>query len=288
MKPLVVVSHYDRRSIAPLEGLLDSLDHHPAGVDHERVICVNTTGAPALPDYLKRRVHGVLERNNSGMNIGAWDAAWRHWRGRPAYLFLQDECFAVRDGWMAQVLQALQVPGVGLVGESPNPGWDKPWDVLRDGPGKAALPEHFINGEPANRVDVYLHHIRRYGIDPGEGGRHLRSLAWALRGPVLEQIGGFPLGANYGECIAAEIGVSRSVVAHGMGLGMVGPAPFHVFRHHEWNQDTPGGAYSQKSPGLEIARLREENAALRARLENPTLADLWRALRRRGRARVVK
>ena len=105
---------------------------------------------------------------------------------------------------------------------------------------------------------------------------------------MLEQIGGFPLGANYGECIAAEIGVSRSVVAHGMGLGMVGPAPFHVFRHHEWNQDTPGGAYSQKSPGLEIARLREENAALRARLENPTLADLWRALRRRGRARVVK
>ena len=285
MKPLVVISHYDRRSAEPLTGLLDSLDRFTAGVGHERVISVNATGAPALPASLRQRVHGVLERPNAGMNIGAWDAAWRHWPGRPAYLFLQDECFAVRDGWMALVMQALEAPGTGLVGESLNPAWDKPWDRLREGPGKAELPEHFIDGCPANRVDVYLHHMRRYGIDPGEGGRHLRSLVWALRGPVLEAIGGFPQGANYGECIAAEIGVSRAVASRGLALATLGPAPFHAFRHLEWSQG-PGGPYTQISPGLELSRLQEENAQLRMRLDNPTLSDLWRALWRRGRKQV--
>ncbi|MFT3755794.1 MAG: hypothetical protein QM769_07565 [Pseudoxanthomonas sp.] len=284
MKPLVVISHYDRRSAEPLVGLLDSLDRFPAGADYERVISVNATGAPPLPASLRQRVHGVLERPNVGMNIGAWDAAWRHWPGRPVYLFLQDECFAVREGWMTLALQALEASGVGMAGESPNPAWDNSWDALRKGPGKAELPEHFIGDRSANRVDVYLHHMRRYGIDPGEGGRHLRSLVWAMRGSVLELIGGFPQGGNYGECIAAEIGVSRSVLAHGLALGMIGPSPFHAFRHLEWNQDQPGGPFTQKPP-QELLRLRQENADLRARLDNPTLSDLWRALQRRGRKR---
>ncbi|HCH0556592.1 TPA: hypothetical protein NKO30_006724 [Pseudomonas aeruginosa] len=283
MKPLVVISFYDRRSPARLEALLDSLDSFQTGVDHERVICVNATGGPSLPEGVRRRVHGVFERPNAGMNIGAWDAAWRHWPGRPAYLFLQDECFAVREGWMELVLQALQVPGVGLVGESLNPAWDRPWDALREGPGKSELPEHFIDGRPDNRVDVYLHHMRRYGIDPGDGGRHLRSLVWALRGQVLEAIGGFPQGANYGECIAAEIGVSRAVIARGLTLQTLGPAPFHAFRHFEWSQEKPGGPFTQKSLGQELSRLRQENSELRARLNAPTLSDLWRALTKRGR-----
>lgn len=284
MKPLVVISFYDRRSTAPLEGLLDSLDRHPAGADHERVICINATGAALLPDSIRMRVDDVLERPNIGMNIGAWDAAWRRWPDRPAYLFLQDECYAVREHWLALALQALAGQDVGLVGESLNSAWDKPWSVLRDGPGKAQLPEHFIDGQLANRVDVYLYHIRRYGIDPGDCGRHLRSLIWAMRGEVLAAIGGFPQGANYGECIAAEIGVSRAVESRGLTLSTLGPAPFHAIRHLEWNQDVPGGTYTQKSAAQELTRLRKENEELRSRLETPRLSDLWRALRGRVRS----
>lgn len=243
MKPLVAISFYDRRDPRDLERLLDTLDRYDAGAGHERVVAVNSAGGEPLPARIRERVHGVLERENTGMNIGAWDGAWRHWRGRPAYLFLQDECRARRDGWLSGFLDALADPAVGMVGESLNPSWDKPWELLRDGPGKAELREHLLDGQPANRVDVYLHHMRRYGIDPGMGGRHLRSLAWALRGDTLEALGGFPQGANYGECIAAEIGVSRAVEALGLQLREVGPEPFHAISHVEWRQASPGGPY---------------------------------------------
>lgn len=279
MKPLVVISFYDRRPIEPLLQLLDSLDRHDAGVAYERVICVNETGSQPLPVEVTSRVDGVLARVNLGMNIGAWDAAWRQWPHHPAYLFLQDECYAVRDGWLAGALAAVADPSVGLAGESMNTAWDKCWDDLRAGPGQSALPEHFIDGEAANRVDVYLHHIRRYGIDPGAGGRHLRSLAWVARNDVLEQIGGFPVGANYGECIAAEIATSRAVEAKGFKLGQIGPAPFHTFRHIEWNQDQPGGTFTHK-PVMhrELQRLKKEVSALQRRVDLPTFGELGKGL----------
>lgn len=264
--PLVVISFYDRRPVEPLEALLDSLDRHPAGAAHERVICVNAGGGPALPDALAQRVQAVHVRANDGMNIGAWNAAWQRWNDRPAYLFLQDECRAVTDGWLDAYLCALADAGVGLVGECLNPSWEATWEALRDGPGRARLPEHEIDGVPANRVDVYLAAMRRFGIDPGATGRHLRALAWATTGDVMRRIGGFPQGRGYGECIAAEIGVSRAVEAAGLRLRQVGPAPFHVFRHREWNQDTPGGPFTHRPVQLmELQALRAEVERLRER-----------------------
>lgn len=266
MNILIAISWYDRRPLEPLLALLDSLDRHPAGARCERVLCVNTTGSQRVPAAVAARLHGVLERPNVGMNIGAWDAAWRHWPGRDAYLFLQDECYAVRDDWLALVQRCLADRDTGLCGEALNPAWDKPWEQLRNGPGRDVLPEHFIDGEPANRVDVYLQRMRAHGIDPGFGGRHLRSLVWALRGDVLSAIDGFISGANYGECIAAEIGTSRAVAALGLELREFGPAPFHAFRHREWNQDRPGGPFTHKPVLLnEIVRLREEVSELRRR-----------------------
>lgn len=282
-RPLVVISFYDRRPVAPLEALLDTLDAHPAGVDHDRVVCINAGGGPALPDAIAQRVHDVLVRPNDGMNIGAWDAAWRHWKGRPAYLFLQDECRSVADGWLQAFLDALADPAVGLVGESLNATWDAPWDALRDGPGMHRLPEHVLDGVAANRVDVYLDALRRFGIDAGDRARHLRALIWAIRGPVLQAIDGFPQGRNYGECIAAEIGVSRAIEAAGLQLRQVGPSPFHVFRHREWNQDRAGGAFTHRPVHLdELRALRAEVEQLRmvAARRSGWLERLRRAARR--------
>jgi len=289
MKPLVAISFYDRRPMAPLLRLLDSLDEFSAGAEYQRVICINSTGMESLPSAIVDRVDGVLERENLGMNIGAWDAAYRQWPGRPAYVFLQDECYAVRDGWMSQALAAVQEPSVGLAGESFNAAWDQTWDELRNGPGKNSLPEHFVDGATANRVDVYLHHMRHYGIDPGASGRHLRSLAWAARGEVLASIGGFPQGGNYGECIAAEIGVSRAIEARGLALRSIGPSPFHVFRHVEWNQDKPGGPFTHKPVLLrELQSLREEVKTLRERLDSPSYGDLGRGLLARLGIREIR
>jgi hypothetical protein len=141
--------------------------------------------------------------------------------------------------------------------------------VLREAQGRDTLPEHVLDGEPANRVDVYLNAMRRYDIDPGSSGRHLRSLVWGLRGDVLKRLGGFPQGSDYGTCIAAEIGTSRAVEALGLALAEIGPTPFHYIRHRDWNQDTPGGPWTHRPAQLmERDRLRQKIATLEGRLES--------------------
>src|SRR5690606_31973330 len=104
----------------------------------------------------------------------------------------------------------------------------------------------FIDGGPAERVDSYLDFMRRNNIDPGETGRHLRSLIWFASRDTLEAIDGFPIGVNYGECIAAEIAVSRKVEALGGKVEQVAEEPFCFFRHLEFNRDYPGAPFTHK------------------------------------------
>lgn len=265
--PLVVISHYDRRPVEPLIELIDSMRQHDAGAAHHCVVMTNRTHASTLPACVTSRIDAHAHRHNLGMNIGAWDAAWRRWDGRPAYLFLQDDCFITRDGWLRAMLDRLADPGIGLVGESMNVAWAKPWPALREAQGRDVLPEHTLDGQPANRVDVYLAEMQRHGIDPGPTGRHLRSLVWGVRGDVMSRLDGFPQGSDYGTCIAAEIGTSRAVESLGLQLAEVGPSPFHYIRHRDWNQDAPGGAWTHRPVHLvERERLRQRVATLEERI----------------------
>jgi len=265
--PLVVISHYDRRPVEPLVDLIDSMQRHAAGAAHQCVVMTNKTHASTLPACVTSRIDAHASRPNLGMNIGAWDAAWRRWQDRPVYLFLQDDCVIARPGWLRAVLDRLSEPGVGLVGESLNKAWDKPWPVLRDAQGRDVLPEHMLDGRPANRVDVYLAALQRYGIEPGATARHLRSLVWGARGDVLRRLDGFAQGSDYGTCIASEIGTSRAVEALGLALAEIGPTPFHYIRHRDWNQDAPGGAWTHRPAQLiERERLRQTIATLEDRL----------------------
>ncbi len=278
--PLVVISHYDRRPVEPLVELVESIGALPSGAAYQCVVMTNKTHASALPSCVASLVDAHASRANLGMNIGAWDAAWRRWPGRPAYLFLQDDCLVVRGGWLQAALDALADPAVGLVGESMNIGWARPWEVLRGAQGRDILPEHTLDGKPANRVDVYLAAMQRYGIDPGASGRHLRSLVWGVRGEVLQQLDGFPIGSDYGTCIAAEIGTSRAVEALGLQLAEIGPTPFHYIRHRDWNQDAPGGAWTHRPVQLiERDRLRQRVATLEQRLASVAPASPFAGFR---------
>lgn len=291
--PLVVISHYDRRPIEPLVELLDSIQQHDAGAAHHCVVMTNSTHASTLPACVTSRVDAHAHRANRGMNIGAWDAAWLRWGGRPAYLFLQDDCFIAREGWLQAMLERLADPATGLVGESMNVAWAKPWSVLREAQGRDVLPEHTLGGQPANRVDVYLAEMRRHGIDPGPTGRHLRSLVWGVRGDVMSRLDGFPQGSDYGTCIAAEIGTSRAVEAMGLRLEEVGPSPFHYIRHRDWNQDVPGGPWTHRPVHLvERECLRRKVEALEERIATMTrtspIASLRAALGRGNRQGNVR
>jgi hypothetical protein len=245
---LVVVSYYDRREAQPLRRLLDSLGDLDAGLAYDTCVVANrdTEGALGLP--LAPGVR-ILERENSGMNIGAWDHGWRACPGYRGYLFLQYECYAVRPGWLAAFASAAQGEGVGLVGESFNTRWQHGWDDLRSMWSSHRMPGHDIQGKPANRVDVYLDFFRRNAIPPGTDGGHLRSLVWFATREVLERIGGFPIGSSYGECIAAEIGVSKRVQALGLRTVQVAAAPFHYLRHREWVLDPRSNQFVHRRLG---------------------------------------
>jgi len=240
---LVVISYYDQRPVEPLFNLLQSLEGYPSGGAHDVCVVVNDGQQHPVAAKELDAIPLVMHRPNIGMNIGAWDHGWRRHPGYRDYLFLQDECYAVAPSWLDAFRARSKLVGAGLVGESMNPAWNSPWEKLREERRDTALREHTLNGEPANRVDVYLDFMRRHGIDPGPSGQHLRALVWFANAEVLTQIGGFPVGANYGECIASEIAVSRRIAACGYALAQVADRPFSYFRHREWKEKFRGGPF---------------------------------------------
>jgi hypothetical protein len=239
----VVISFYDRRSSDKLEALLSSMCRFDAGVPFACQVVVNRTNDQDLTLPPCPFPRAIAYRENVGMNIGAWEHGWRMNAESQHYLFLQDECLVVREKWGAAFSERCADPSVGLVGEAFNPAWEHSWDRLKALHCGSSLLDHFVDGRPAGRIEAYLDAMKRWGVDPGASGRHLRSLAWAASRDTLRLIGGFPIGANYGECIAAEIAVSRKCEANRQRLVQVREAPFHFVHHREWTQEAPGATF---------------------------------------------
>ena len=231
---LVVVSFYDGRPRQELDDLLHDLATIPAGWPFSVLVVVNQERAE--PTVVTATLPGlqVLHRPNAGYNIGAWDHGFRSARDHDVYLFLQQECRVRRPNWLLPFVQRLQLPGVGLVGERANPAWDRPWDELERRFVGHELHGHFIDGKPATRLATYRHFFAQHGIEAGPRGDHLQTLVLAATGATLRRIGGFPVGRDYGESIAAEISVSKRVQALGLTAEQLGPRPFTCFTHPQW------------------------------------------------------
>jgi GT2 family glycosyltransferase/2-polyprenyl-3-methyl-5-hydroxy-6-metoxy-1,4-benzoquinol methylase len=231
---LVVVAHYDARPMGPLVALLDAMNATPAGCPFRVRVVVNQDSAQPLALPERHRGIDVCYRENTGFNLGAWDAGWRKDPPYSAYLFLQDECRVVRADWVAAFVRKGAEAGVGVVGECLSPLWDAPWEELEQQFRGQQLPDHLVDGQPADRLSCYRDYFRRQGIPPGPRGDHLQSLILFARREVLQAIDGFLLGRNHGEAIAAEIGISKKVQALGLRICEVGPEPFAYIEHPQW------------------------------------------------------
>lgn len=235
-KNCVVISYYDQRDPAELVRLLRSMRKFKAGADYEILIVVNSTGKEPLNQEslpLRDRITITLQPNH-GYNIGAWETGWRQ-TDADSLLFLQQECSIRQAGWLQAFLAKSQDPSLGLLGELRNSDWAVPWQNLPTYERFFEMPEHEINGVAVgDRVKCYLHYLNAWGIDPGYTADHLQSLVLFTRRKVLEAVGGFPVGRNYGEAIASEIGFSRKVAAAGFRLEQVGPKPFTWIQHPQW------------------------------------------------------
>ena len=256
-KALVVISYYDRRPSDNILALIPSLLDRPAGGEFDICIVVNRTKEEKL-DLPERYSQIPIEyRHNLGMNIGAWDHGWRTHKGYRDYLFLQDECYVIRSNWLTAYRVANERPHVGMVGESVSKLWERSWSELRRLLANNELPEHSVGGKPVNRVDYYLNFLRENNVDPQEKGTHLRSVVWFLSGTVLDQIDGFLIGRNYGECIAAEIATSKKVEALGLRIAQANEQEeFFYIRHLEYNQDSPGSPYTHDVKYVDYASVR--------------------------------
>jgi hypothetical protein len=257
-KLLVVINHFDQRPLDDLLHLLDALHSHDDDITFDTCVVINQSLAGRKVRELPN-VDFLHYRENTGMNIGAWDYGWRCHPDYDYYLFLQDECIVSAHDWARQFITRLQDRSVGLVGETFNAKWNRPWSVLQNKKVASTMPGHFIDGKPADRVAAYLDFMARHNIDPTPGAGHVRALIWALRGDTLRAIDGFPLGDNYGECIAAEIAVSKMVEALGLKVVQLSAEPFYCFSHAEW------GKYAKKT--AEAARLSGWKVAVRRLLK---------------------
>lgn len=237
----MVVSFFEPRPSQALQTLLHTLRNTDAGAAFDLAVVINRSGSTPLmrPDWMQQ-ADFVLERPNEGMNIGAWDFAWRTLPDYDNYLFLQDECVLKAAHWLIAFVQMSADQSVGLIGESWNSGWDRPWAAMRKSVQQHTLREHTLQGKPANRVDVYLDFMARHQVSCGKQAGHLRALTWFARRETLQAMQGFLHGANYGECIAAEISASKQVEAMGLSARQLSPQAFLYFGHMEWQQTTDG------------------------------------------------
>jgi hypothetical protein len=255
-KTLVVISYYDRRPIHNLLELIDSLYQYPAGEEFKICVIVNRTKNESI-SVPRLSSTAIRYRHNVGMNIGAWDYGWRTCSGYKNYLFLQDECYVIRDNWLTGYRAVLERPSVGMVGESLNLLWNKPWRELRKIFADIVLPEHLIEAKCVNRVDFYLDFLKANRVEPGVEGKHLRSVVWFLSGDTLKKINGFLIGRNYGECIAAEIATSKKVESLGRDVVQANEhEEFFYIRHLEYNQDSPTSPYAHDVKYVDYASVR--------------------------------
>jgi hypothetical protein len=171
------------------------------------------------------------------MNIGGWNDAFFTLSDYEFYVFIQDECVILNDNFVHFYSDLLNEKDIGMIGESMNPKWNESWEILINSPLNSIDNEHLENGLPVPRVAFYLSMLKKWKINPSNNASHLRSLIWGFKNNVLQQINGFPVGSNKGECIAAEISVSKKIDAIGLQIQQVKKDPFSFIYHTEWNKN---------------------------------------------------
>ena len=230
---LLVISHYNSRPKNLLKKLIKSTEN----LKIDRLIVINDD-LVENNNFKKESTNlFFLNRPNIGMNIGGWNDAFFTLSDYEFYVFIQDECVILNDNFVHFYRDLLNEKDIGMIGESMNPKWSERWEKLLNSPLNSIDNEHLENGLPVPRVAFYLSMLKKWKINPSNNASHLRSLIWGFKNNVLQQINGFPVGSNKGECIAAEIGVSKKIEAIGLQIQQVKKNPFSFIYHTEWRKD---------------------------------------------------
>lgn len=228
---LVVISSYAGRRLDYLDNLTSQVS-----VFTQNILIVINNDNNSDEDRGLYKGFPVIIRPNTGMNIGAWNAAYTNYPNYKFYVFLQDECSLVRSDFLDAYKRELSFKGVGMTGESINYKWDLPWQFMLKSPLNY-FTNIYSNGKRLTRVEYYLSLLGAWKIHPSSTGKHLRALVWGFNQSSLKQLNGFPLGESKEECIASEIAVSKKIEELGLRVTQISNTPFFYIKHQEWRTD---------------------------------------------------
>jgi hypothetical protein len=235
----VVVSYWTGMPTKHLHRLLAQMQKIDAGAPFDLlVVCNGGLETPlTLPvrfDSLRPR---IINRENTGYNLGAWDCGWREAGGYEYYLFLQDDCFLKRTNWVGDFeFRMSRDEGIGLLGETIM--WEhQSWRYLREATDRDLGRSAWREDESVHPIDAYLALLEQRGIPRGDCGTHLQSLILFTSRRILEEIGGFPImGSDYQAAVACEIALSRLVASRGYRLSRIGSSSFSYIGHRQWKE----------------------------------------------------
>ena len=232
MKLKIIISYYSAREPDSLIRLLNELSQYQKNI----LVSINHDENFHLKNLSLNVPH--IFNQNVGMNIGAWHHGYKHDTSDDLYVFLQDECFLKNHDFLNAAIKKFESDcTLAMLGETINRKWAQSWNTLSRSPLNSLENDHYVDGHVSTRVQCYVNAMQGWNINPGDTGEHLRSLVWMLPGKVMRQLEGFPIGGNRGECIAAEIAVSRKIVSLGYKFDQIAPMPFSYFGHCEWRSD---------------------------------------------------
>jgi len=231
----VVVSYWTGHKLQILERLLGQMLKFNAGLPFDLVVVCN--GGDQHPLVLGDRFNSlkarVINRENTGYNLGAWNAGWEVASGYDYYLFLQDECFIKKAGWVSEfVFRMENDPGLGLLGETIM--WDNmTWKYVHLATDRD-LGLDWFKGEDIHPLDFYQYYLKDHNIPPGELGAHIQTLIVFTSDQILSEIGGLPVGNTYREVVACEIGLSALVRSKGYRISKVKDQSYTLLGHSQW------------------------------------------------------
>jgi hypothetical protein len=233
----VIISYWVARSTKNLYFLLRQMQTIDAGSPFDVVIVANGGDLKPLVlpprfDSLKAR---VFNRENTYYNLGAWDYGWQKVEGYEFFLFIQDECYLKRPGWVEQYeFRMTRDLNIGLLGEQIN--WSRmSWSFIRESTDRDLGNIVWPVDEPYHPIDTYQMLMEQKGIPKGDEATYLNSIVFFTSRKILEEIGGFPLmGLSYREAIACEVATSRVIASRGYKVTRVTRDDLSVISHRQW------------------------------------------------------
>ena len=228
-KILITISHYNKRQKNNLNRLLSSLKNQNCDL----VVVINDDNFTFEKNKTYKNTRTLI-RSNTGMNIGSWNASYYNNPNFDFYIFLQDECVILNEDFIEKYIFELSKVNVGMTGESINYKWADKWKNIANSNLNYIVGYNNLN-KPIYRVQYYLGLMKKWGIEYGVNGLHLRSLIWAFKKEVLYKISPFPIGRTKEECIASEIAVSKKVENLGYQVTQIDKHPFKNISHIEWD-----------------------------------------------------